>query len=32
VRDSYAFGPAGAPIRGSIGNYVRSVVDDEWPL
>ena len=33
VRDSYAFGnPAGANIRSSIGDYVRAVVDDEWPL
>jgi hypothetical protein len=32
VRDSYAFGPAGATIRASIGDYVRTVVDDEWPL
>ena len=32
VRDSYAFGPAGVTIRGSIGDYVRTVVDDEFPL
>lgn len=32
VRDSYAFGPAGAPIRAAIGDYARIVVDDEWPL
>src|SRR6478735_9351188 len=32
VRDSYAFGPAGGPIRTAIGDYVTLVVDDEWPL
>ena len=32
VRDSYAFGPAGARIRTAIGDYVRTVVADEWPL
>jgi hypothetical protein len=32
VRDSYAFGSAGGPIRKAIGDYAHIVVDDEWPL
>ena len=32
VRDSYAFGPAGAQIGTAIGEYAHLVVDDEWPL
>ena len=33
VRDSYAFDkPGGANIRLAIGNYVRSVTGEEWPL
>jgi hypothetical protein len=33
VRDSHGFGePAGASVRSAIGNYVRLVTDEEWPL
>jgi len=33
VRDSYAFGnPGGSAVRSSIAAYVRTVVDQEWPL
>ena len=33
VRDSKVFDePGGAEVRSAIGRYVRTVVDDEWPL
>ena len=33
VRDSYAFGdPGGMAVRAAIGDYVRVVVEREWPL
>jgi hypothetical protein len=33
VRDSYAFGnPGGTAVRSSIGDYVRVVANQEWPL
>jgi hypothetical protein len=32
VRDSEAFpGLSGGNVRGAVGGYVRSVVDDDWP-
>jgi hypothetical protein len=31
VRDSDAF-PGGTRVRAAVGEYVREVVDDEWPL
>ena len=33
VRDSKVFGePGGTRVRSAIGDYVRTVVDEEWPL
>ena len=33
VRDSAAFSePEGDRVRGAVGKYVHSVVEDEWPL